>query len=57
MLFRSLTGVMSQDLSQSYGLHFFDVNQLHYDAGLAERLGLSTDLVPTSAPATRWWAG
>lgn len=45
-----LTGVMSQDLSQSYGLHFFDVNKLRYDAGLAERLGLSTDLVPDLCP-------
>lgn len=41
-----LTGVMSQDYSQSYGLHFFDSRKLCYDAEMAECLGLSVDLVP-----------
>ena len=41
-----LTGEMSQDLSQGYGIHFFDMKRLEYDGGLAERLGLSVDLVP-----------
>lgn len=41
-----LTGVMSQELSQGYGIHFFDMKHLSYDARLAEKLGLSADLVP-----------
>ncbi len=41
-----LTGVMSQDYSQGYGIHFFDMNKLTYDADLADKLGLSIDLVP-----------
>ena len=41
-----LTGIMSQDLSQGYGIHFFDMNHLTYHEDLAGRLGLSTDLVP-----------
>lgn len=41
-----LTGVMSQDLSQGYGIHFFDMKKLSYDEGLAEDLGLSTSLIP-----------
>ncbi len=41
-----LTGVMSQDLSQGYGIHFFDMNHLRYDEQLAKDMGLSVDLVP-----------
>ena len=41
-----LTGVMSQDLSQSYGIHFFNMNTLKYDEQLAKDMGLSADLVP-----------
>lgn len=41
-----LTGEMSQDMSQGYGIHFFDMNRLCYDEGLAEELGLDTSLVP-----------
>ncbi len=41
-----LTGIMSQDLSQGYGIHFFDMNRLTYHEELAARLGLSVDLVP-----------
>lgn len=41
-----LTGVMSQDLSQGYGIHFFDMKKCTYDEGLAEELGLSVNLVP-----------
>lgn len=40
-----LTGVMSQDISQGYGIHFFDQNKLSYDAELAKEMGLSTDLL------------
>lgn len=41
-----LTGKMSQDYSQGYGIHFFDMNKLQYDDNLAKELGLSSDLVP-----------
>ena len=41
-----LTGVMSQEVCQGYGLHFFDINGLRYDAELAKDMGLSVDKVP-----------
>ncbi len=41
-----LTGVMSQDMSQGYGIHFFDMKKLCYDETLAEELGLNTSIVP-----------
>lgn len=41
-----LTGKMSQDVSQGYGLHFFDMEKLAYDEDMAKTLGLSTSLVP-----------
>ena len=41
-----LTGIMSQDYSQGYGIHFFDITDLSYDSKLAEDMGLSVDLVP-----------
>ena len=41
-----LTGVMTQDVSQGYGIHFFNMNTLEYDEVLAEEMGLSADLVP-----------
>lgn len=41
-----LTGVMSQDMSQGYGVHFFDMKKLEYNEDLAKKFGLSTDLVP-----------
>ncbi len=41
-----LTGVMSQDMSQGYGLHFFDMEKLAYDEELAREFGLSVSLVP-----------
>lgn len=41
-----LTGVMSQDKSQGYGIHFFDMKTCTYDEKLAEELGLSVDKVP-----------
>lgn len=44
-----LTGVMSQDYSQGYGVHFFDMERLSYDSELARELGLSEDLVPELA--------
>lgn len=44
-----LTGVMSQDYSQGYGIHFFDMERLGYDSELARELGLSEELVPELA--------
>ena len=41
-----LTGKVSQDLSQGYGIHFFDMEKLTYNEELAEKLGLSVSLVP-----------
>lgn len=41
-----LTGVASQDLSQGYGIHFFDMKKCAYDKDLARELGLSVDKVP-----------
>lgn len=41
-----LTGVYSQDLSQGYGLHFFNMKTLKYDDNLAKDMGLSSSMVP-----------
>jgi xylulokinase len=45
-----LTGVMSQDYSQCYGIHFFDMEKLTYDTELAEQMGLSEELLPKLYP-------
>lgn len=45
-----LTGVMSQELSQGYGIHFFNNKTCQYDETLAKELGLSVDLVPDLYP-------
>jgi len=37
---------MSQDLSQGYGIHFFNMSTCTYDEELATALGLSVDKVP-----------
>lgn len=41
-----LTGEMSQDYSQCYGIHFFDIAKLCYDEELAVKMGLSPELFP-----------
>ena len=41
-----LTGVYSMDLSQAYGVHFFNMHTLEYDDELAGQMGLSKDLLP-----------
>ena len=41
-----LTDRMSQDYSQGYGIHFFDMNRLTYREELANKLGLTQELVP-----------
>ena len=41
-----LTGNMTEDLSQGYGIHFFDMKKCQYDEKLAGKLGLTVDKVP-----------
>lgn len=41
-----LTGVMSMDVSQGYGVHFFKMDNRTVDADLAKEFGLSADLIP-----------
>ncbi len=41
-----LTGVMSQDLSQGYGLHCFDMRGGCWDTGLCTALGVDPRLLP-----------
>lgn len=45
-----LTGVMTQDMSQGYGIHFFDMKSCTYNEELAHKLGLSVDKVPDIVP-------
>ena len=41
-----LTGVMSQDKSQLYGIQFYDLHKMEYNDALASELGLSRELIP-----------
>ncbi|MFJ8244870.1 FGGY-family carbohydrate kinase [Peribacillus asahii] len=41
-----LTGVMTSDKCQNYGVHFYNTKTCTYDEGLAEEMGLSIDKVP-----------
>lgn len=41
-----LTGVMSMDYSQGYGVHFFKMDDCSMDHALAREFGLSADLIP-----------
>lgn len=41
-----LTGEMSQDYSQGYGLHFFHNTNLAYDENMAEDFGIELDKLP-----------
>lgn len=41
-----LTGVFSQDKSQLYGIHFYDLHKMAYDEGLARNLGIDIGLIP-----------
>ena len=45
-----LTGVLSQDISQLYGLQFFSLHSMQYDASLAAELGISPALIPDIYP-------
>lgn len=41
-----LTDQISQDYSQGYGIHFFDMDRLTYHEELANKLGLTQELLP-----------
>lgn len=41
-----LTGVISSDKSQNYGIHFYNTKTCTYDKDLAQAMGLSVDKVP-----------
>ena len=41
-----LTDQFSMDMSQMYGVHFFNIHTLEYDDELAAKMGLSKDLLP-----------
>ena len=45
-----LTGVLSQDVSQLYGLQFFNLRNLKPDKELTRELGLDLDLIPEVFP-------
>ncbi|WP_238860092.1 MULTISPECIES: FGGY-family carbohydrate kinase [unclassified Clostridium] len=45
-----LTGAMTQDLSQGYGLHCFDMKTGKYDAKLCEELGIPMEKLPDIVP-------
>ena len=41
-----LTGIVSQDVSQGYGLHVFDIVKKQYDSGLCSELGIDISRLP-----------
>ncbi|MBQ8074605.1 MAG: FGGY-family carbohydrate kinase [Oscillospiraceae bacterium] len=41
-----LTGTASQDVSQLYGLQFFNLRKMEMDTGLASELGIDPNLIP-----------
>ena len=45
-----LTGVFSQDVSQLYGLQFFNLKKLEADRELAQELGIDLELIPSVYP-------
>jgi len=46
----ALTGVYSQDVCQSYGLHVVDIATGQYDAAMCERLGIDQEKLPDIVP-------
>ena len=46
-----LTGVMTQDMSQGYGLHMFHMEKGTYDDDLCEELGISREKLPDIFPS------
>lgn len=45
-----LTGNMTQDISQGYGLHCFDMHTGQWDRGMCEKLGIPIELLPDIHP-------
>ncbi len=45
-----LTGIMTQDRSQGYGLCCYDMRQGQWDTGMCERLGVRSSLLPALYP-------
>lgn len=45
-----LTGKFTQDVSQGYGLHFFDMKTAEYDGGLCDELGIAVEKLPGIFP-------
>ncbi len=45
-----LTGEMTQDLSQGYGLHCFDMHTGTWNTDMCEKLGISAELLPEIHP-------
>lgn len=45
-----LTGQMTQDLSQGYGLHCFDIQRGQWDPGMCSQLGIRPELLPDLYP-------
>lgn len=41
-----LTGKISQDISQCYGFHFFDMRNGQWDYTLCERMGINPEMLP-----------
>ena len=48
-----LTGIFSQDVSQLYGLQFFDLHKMELDSTLAAELGIDPGLIPDVYPCDR----
>ena len=46
-----LTGVMTQDISQGYGLHCFDMHTGEWDESMCEKLGIPMRLLPDIYPS------
>ncbi len=46
-----LTGAITQDISQGYGLHCFDMRRGQWDADMAEKLGIDLTLLPDLVPS------
>lgn len=45
-----LTGVMTMDISQGYGVHFFDMKTCTYKEELAGKMGLTAEKLPVPVP-------
>ncbi|MEE0811314.1 xylulokinase [Blautia sp.] len=48
-----LTGEISQDLSQGYGLHCFDMRTGTWDENMCEKLGIPREFLPEIVPCDR----